>query len=62
MPSRTRPVRPARAGHWSDAALTRSAITVEHELLHQIPRLAAAIVHAEPGPAAAAHEDIAHHR
>jgi len=35
---------------------------VEHELLHQIPRLAAAIVHAEPGPAAAAHEDIAHHR
>ncbi len=35
---------------------------VEHELLHQIPRLSAAIVHAEPGPGAAAHENIAHHR
>lgn len=40
----------------------RLAHEVEHELLHQIPRLSAAIVHAEPGTAAGVHDDLKHHR
>lgn len=35
---------------------------VEHELLHNIPRLSAAIVHAEPGAGPAVHEELKHHR
>ncbi|MBA3411593.1 MAG: cation transporter [Geodermatophilaceae bacterium] len=35
---------------------------VEHDLLHHIPRLHAAIVHAEPGPGAEAHGSLEHHR
>lgn len=35
---------------------------VEHELLHHIPRLHAAIVHAEPGTDQAAHDELGHHR
>ena len=35
---------------------------VEHDLLHQIPRLHAAIVHAEPGAGPAVHEELEHHR
>jgi cation diffusion facilitator family transporter len=35
----------------------------EHRLLHTIPRLSAALVHADPGTrAATAHEQVAHHR
>jgi len=35
---------------------------VEHELLHHIPRLHAAIVHAEPGSGSDVHDDLQHHR
>ncbi|MDQ3055981.1 MAG: cation diffusion facilitator family transporter [Actinomycetota bacterium] len=35
---------------------------VEHELLHHIPRLHAAIVHAEPGLGPGVHDDLEHHR
>jgi len=35
---------------------------VEHQLLHDIPRLSAAIVHAEPGIGPAVHDDLEHHR
>jgi len=35
---------------------------VEHELLHQVPRLSAAIVHAEPGSGPDVHDDLKHHR
>jgi cation diffusion facilitator family transporter len=51
-----------------DAGLTveqahRIAHDVEHELVHAVPRLAAATVHTEPAAHAAdAHETLAHHR
>ncbi|MBA3801221.1 MAG: cation diffusion facilitator family transporter, partial [Geodermatophilaceae bacterium] len=35
---------------------------VEHELLHRVPRLHAAIVHAEPGTGPGVHDDLQHHR
>jgi len=35
---------------------------VEHELLHRVPRLSAAIVHAEPGSGPDVHDDLQHHR
>ncbi len=35
---------------------------VEHELLHRLPRLHAAIVHAEPGAGPGVHDDLQHHR
>jgi len=35
---------------------------VEHRLLHDIPRLSAAIVHAEPGRGSNVHDDLEHHR
>jgi len=50
-----------------DPALTveeahRIAHDVEHRLLHEVPRLAAAVVHTEPAArAGAAHELLAHH-
>jgi cation diffusion facilitator family transporter len=45
---------PLRDGH-------RIAHEAEHRLLHAVPRLAAAIVHAHPGADRAAHELTAHH-
>lgn len=50
-----------------DAALdlgTAHALShqVEHELLHHLPRLDAAIVHAEPGAGPGVHDDLEHHR
>jgi cation diffusion facilitator family transporter len=51
-----------------DAALTvdrahRIAHDVEHALLHEVPRLTAAIVHTEPSAGAeSAHEVVSHHR
>jgi divalent metal cation (Fe/Co/Zn/Cd) transporter len=51
-----------------DAGITveqahRIAHDVEHELVHAVPRLAAATVHTEPAArAAVAHEALAHHR
>ncbi|MBA3338599.1 MAG: cation diffusion facilitator family transporter, partial [Geodermatophilaceae bacterium] len=35
---------------------------VEHQLLHHIPRLSAAIVHAEPGVGPDVHDNLRHHR
>jgi cation diffusion facilitator family transporter len=45
-------------------AAHRIAHEAEHRLLHEIPRLSAALVHAHPAPAAAAaaHQLVAHHR
>ncbi len=42
----------------------RVADEAEHQLLHDVPRLAAALVHANPGAGAAAeaHAVAAHHR
>ena len=42
----------------------RVAHDAEHQLLHDVPRLSAAMVHAHPGAgaAAAAHAALAHHR
>lgn len=40
------------------------AVAAEHELLHHVPKLQAALVHADPAPADGRdhHEDLAHHR
>jgi cation diffusion facilitator family transporter len=46
---------PLREGHLI-------AHEAEHRLLHAVPRLSAAIVHADPGTAREAHELAAHHR
>jgi divalent metal cation (Fe/Co/Zn/Cd) transporter len=40
------------------------AVEAEHSLLHAVPRLGSAIVHADPEPVAGSdhHEAVAHHR
>lgn len=40
------------------------AVDAEHRLLHAVPRLGSAIVHADPQPRAGVdhHEVVAHHR
>jgi cation diffusion facilitator family transporter len=42
----------------------RIAVDAEHRLLHEVPKLRAALVHADPAPADGVdhHEDLAHHR
>jgi cation diffusion facilitator family transporter len=41
----------------------RIAVAAEHRLIHDVPRLTAAIVHADPAPAGGVdhHEELAHH-
>jgi cation diffusion facilitator family transporter len=42
----------------------RIAVDAEHRLLHDVPKLSAALVHADPAPTEGRdhHEDLAHHR
>jgi cation diffusion facilitator family transporter len=48
----------------SVVAAHRIAVAAEHRLLHGVPRLTAALVHADPEPHDGTdhHEDLAHHR
>jgi divalent metal cation (Fe/Co/Zn/Cd) transporter len=49
--------------HQPAAAAHAIAVRAEHRLMHAIPRLSAAHVHADPGPDVADHHaDLEHHR